>query len=87
MEAVKAGANRQELHEAIREHSMVAWGALQEGKPNPMIDLMVADPRIHRFVDAADIPAMMDATDHVGDAPARTRLLAAQIREEIGGGQ
>ncbi|MEM7533816.1 MAG: adenylosuccinate lyase [Chloroflexota bacterium] len=83
MEAVKAGANRQELHEAIREHSMVAWGALQEGKPNPMIELMVADPRIHHFVDAADIPAMMDATDHVGDAPVRTRLLAAQIREEL----
>ena len=83
MEAVKAGGDRQELHEVIREHSLTAWQALQEGLPNPLGDLLTQDARINTLVDRTRIPELLDATDHVGDAPARTRQLAALIRAEI----
>jgi adenylosuccinate lyase len=84
MQAVKAGGDRQELHEVIRSHSLTAWQALQEGQPNPLAALLAADERITRWVDAAGLPALMDASDHVGDAPVRARQLAAQILAAIG---
>ena len=44
MDAVKAGGDRQELHEKIRVHSMAAGKVVkEEGKPNDLIDRIVAD--------------------------------------------
>jgi len=83
MEAVKAGGDRQELHEVIREHSLTAWQALQEGLTNPLAKLLAEDPRINGLVDEQNIPALLEAVDHVGDAPERTLELAAQICAEI----
>lgn len=84
MEAVKGGGNRQELHEVIREQSMVAWAAVQAGQANPLRDLILNDPRLMDYVPADKVDDLLDATHHVGDAPERTRRLAALIRAEIG---
>jgi adenylosuccinate lyase len=86
MQAVKAGGDRQALHEVIRTHSLAAWQALQEGQPNPLADLLASDERITRWVNVAALPALLDASAHVGDAPARARQLAAQIRQAITSG-
>jgi adenylosuccinate lyase len=84
MEAVKAGGNRQELHEVIREHSMAAWAAVQAGEPNPLRDLVAADERAMRYIADDQLDELLDATNHVGDAPERTRRLAALIRDDVG---
>jgi adenylosuccinate lyase len=84
MEAVKAGGNRQELHEVIREHSMTAWAAVQAGKANPLRELVLNDARLMRSIAADKVDSLLDATHHVGDAAERTRNLAAQIRAEMG---
>ncbi len=47
MEAVKAGGDRQELHEVIREHSLVAWDALRRGEANPLAATAVRRPAHH----------------------------------------
>ncbi|MBV7333898.1 adenylosuccinate lyase [Chloroflexi bacterium TSY] len=83
MAAVKAGGDRQILHEVIREQSLTAWQALQEGAPNPLAQNLAVDERITRYVDAAQVIDLLDATEYVGDAPERARLLAAQIRKSI----
>mmetsp|Transcript_24895 Transcript_24895/g.49573 ORF Transcript_24895/g.49573 Transcript_24895/m.49573 type:complete len:502 (-) Transcript_24895:121-1626(-) len=45
MECVKAGGDRQELHEAIRVHSMDAGKIVKsEGKPNDLLERIAADP-------------------------------------------
>ena len=45
MEAVRAGGDRQDLHEAIRSHSMEAAKVVKaEGKPNDLISRLAADP-------------------------------------------
>ena len=45
MDAVKAGGNRQELHEKIRQLSMQAGKTVkEEGKDNNLVDLIAADP-------------------------------------------
>ena len=80
MEAVKAGGDRQELHEVIREHSLVAWQALQAGEPNPLAESLLADPRVSSLVDAESGLRLLDASDYVGDAPERAREMAGVIR-------
>ena len=45
MDAVRAGGDRQELHERIRLHSMDAGKVVKEqGKPNDLLDRIAADP-------------------------------------------
>ncbi|MBQ0078923.1 MAG: adenylosuccinate lyase [Eubacterium sp.] len=45
MDAVKAGGDRQELHELIRTHSMAAGKVVkEEGKANDLLDRIAADP-------------------------------------------
>ncbi|HXF62259.1 MAG TPA: adenylosuccinate lyase, partial [Caldilineaceae bacterium] len=85
MAAVKAGGDRQQLHELIREHSMAAWAAVQAGEANPLAERLAADPRLTALVPPQALAALLDATGHVGDAPERTHALAAQIRRELAG--
>ena len=45
MDAVKAGGDRQELHERIRTHSMAAAKTVkEEGKPNDLLHRIAEDP-------------------------------------------
>ena len=46
MAAARAGADRQVLHEVIRNHSMAAWAALRAGQPNPLIELLASEPAL-----------------------------------------
>lgn len=83
MEAVRAGGDRQELHEVIREHSMAAWAAIQAGEANPLAERLAADARLTAFVAPGTLAGLLDATTHVGDAEDRTRRLAAAIRQDL----
>ena len=83
MEAVKAGGDRQELHEVIREHSLVAWQVIQVGEPNPLAENLLADPRISALVDRETGLRLLDASDYVGDAPERAREMAGMIRASL----
>lgn len=79
MAAAKAGGDRQQLHEVIREHSLAAWQAMSNDGHNPLAERLSADERITRYVPAADVQRMLDAAAYVGDAPVRARALAADI--------
>ena len=79
MEGVKAGGNRQELHECIREHSMVAAAHVkQEGKENDLIDLLKADPAFAAVKDGID--GILAPENFVGRAPQQTE---EYILEEV----
>ncbi len=83
MTLVKKGADRQEMHERIRQHTMRAWEALRAGEENPLLSNLCQDEELTRYLTAAEIRALMDARSHVGDAPARARALANQIRHTL----
>jgi adenylosuccinate lyase len=83
MEAAKRGADRQELHEVIRESAMRAYDALAEGEMNPLARLLADDERIARWVDPAEVRERLDPSSHVGDAPERARRLAQRIHETL----
>ncbi len=83
MAAVKAGGDRQELHEIIRQHSLAAWAAVAAGQSNPLIDALCADERITRYLDPLTARALLDAREYIGDAPHRARLIASRIRKTL----
>jgi adenylosuccinate lyase len=83
MEAVKAGGDRQALHEVIREHSLAAWDALRRGQPNPLASSLCADPRITQWLLPGEVASLLDASDYVGDAAERALALSAMLREAI----
>jgi adenylosuccinate lyase len=83
MELVKAGGDRQALHEIIREHAMTAWAAIRRGDANPLTDLLCDDPRITQYATRDTVRAWLDASDYVGDAPQRARDLAGMLRQHL----
>ena len=65
MDAVKAGGDRQELHERIRELSMEAGKNVKvEGKENNLLELIAADPAFHLSLE--DLEKSMDPQKYVG---------------------
>jgi adenylosuccinate lyase len=80
MEAVKAGGNRQELHESLRDAAMSAHERLARDGYNPLADLLCGDERLLRHLAPAEIRSLLDPTDHIGDAPERALALAARIK-------
>lgn len=81
MELARAGADRQELHEVIREHAMEAWATIQAGGENHLLADLLADPRLTAFAAPEQIRGWMAAGDYVGDAPERARRMAGMMRE------
>ncbi len=80
LEAVKAGGDRQTLHESLRAAAMSAYERLALGGDNPLAQLLVDDEHLTHYLDPAEIRLLLDPTDHIGDAPERARALAARIR-------
>ena len=72
MEAGKKGADRQEMHEVIRELSLKAWEKVQNGEVNPLRNEMAADNRILEYLTKDEILSLLDASSYTGEAEKRT---------------
>jgi adenylosuccinate lyase len=84
VEAVQQGGDRQSLHERLREHSLAAWQAMEQGEPNPLVDLLAMDKEITRLLSINRIQALFQTAEvHVGDAEVRARELAITIRTAL----
>lgn len=83
MELGRRGADRQQMHEVIREHSLRAWPLVQEGGENPLASYLAEDLRIRAFMQPGEVMELMDAKGYVGDAPARTRMIIAHICDAL----
>ena len=79
----KAGADRQEMHECIRQCSMAAWEAVQTGEENPLIDLLASDKGITSYLSPDQVRAIMSEGAGVGEAAAQSRELVGVIRRAI----
>lgn len=67
MDAVKAGGDRQELHERIRELSMEAGKTVKvEGKDNNLLELIAADPAFNLTLE--ELEKTMDPSKYTGRA-------------------
>jgi adenylosuccinate lyase len=71
MRAVKAGGDRQRLHEVIRGHSLqVSRAVAERGAPNDLVTRLAADPAF-RALGVAARPDEVDPAQFVGRAPAQ----------------
>lgn len=82
MDAVKAGGDRQELHERIRVHSMEAAKVVKEkGLPNDLISRVAADPLFG--VSEADLEAVLVPENYVGRAPSQVAEFLRDVVQPI----
>ncbi|HIQ72955.1 MAG TPA: adenylosuccinate lyase [Candidatus Cottocaccamicrobium excrementipullorum] len=78
MDAVKAGGDRQELHERIRTLSMEAGKNVKEnGGDNNLLELIAADPAFNLSLDA--LKKTMDPARYVGRAPRQVEEFLAEV--------
>ena len=71
MHAVTLGGDRQELHEAIRQHAQAAAVRVKmEGGENDLLDRLLADPAFH--LTKGDLDQVLDVRKFVGLAPEQT---------------
>ena len=82
MDAVKAGGNRQELHERIRVHSHAAARAVKaEGKPNDLIDRIAADEAFG--VTREQIESSLDPKKYIGRSVSQVEEFVENVLDPI----
>ena len=79
MRAVKNGGDRQQLHEAIRVHSMAAGARVkEEGKENDLVDRLAADPLFG--ITKSEIEEILKPENFIGRAD---RQVEDFLKEEV----
>ena len=81
--AVQNGADRQEMHEVLRQLSMAAWQEIQQGNANPLAQLVPQDERVSRWVAPDDLRSLFLVEGYTGIAESRAREMAQLIRERL----
>ena len=82
MDAVKAGGDRQELHERIRELSMEAGKTVKvECKDNNLLELIAADPAFNLSLE--DLQRSMDPKKYIGRAKEQTERFVNTVVQPI----
>lgn len=80
MSAVKAGGDRQDLHERIRHHSQEAARQVKQfGRANDLIDRLKNDPAF----DSVDIDAQLDPAQFVGRSAEQVEEFIAEYVEPV----
>ena len=82
MHCVKAGGDRQTLHEAIRRHSVDAGKRIKaEGGDNDLLDRIAADPLFG--LTRAEIDAIINTGSFTGMAEAQTEEYLSYVRQVL----
>jgi adenylosuccinate lyase len=82
MDAVKAGGDRQELHEKIRQLSMEAGRNVKEkGLDNNLLELIAADPAFNLTLE--DLQKSMEPIKYVGRAPQQVEEFLSEVIQPI----
>jgi adenylosuccinate lyase len=82
MDAVKAGGDRQELHEKIRQLSMEAGRNVKEkGLDNNLLELIAADPAFNLTLE--DLQKSMEPGKYVGRAPQQVEEFLSEVIQPI----
>ncbi len=82
MDAVKAGGDRQELHERIRELSMGAGRNVKvEGKENNLLELIAADPAFNMSLE--DLQKTMEPSRYTGRAQVQVEAFLKNVVQPV----
>ena len=82
MDAVKAGGDRQELHEKIRELSMEAGRNVKEqGMENNLLELIAAEPAFH--ISLGELQKSMNPSKYTGRAKEQVEEFIGEVIRPI----
>ena len=81
--AVEKGADRQKMHERLRQLSLQAWEEVQVGHTNPLVDLALRDAEILRWLTADEMQILFDVSAYTGRAEQLSNEMAAEIKQQI----
>lgn len=82
MYCVKHGGDRQELHEAIRTHSVAVTKEIKlHGSPNDLLDRILADERFH--LTRAELDELLHVRNFIGCAPEQTDAFLAECVQPV----
>jgi adenylosuccinate lyase len=80
--SVRAGGDRQEAHEVIRQHSIAAARAVKhDGTANDMLERLAADARFN--VSIEDMRSTLDPARFIGRAPQQVEEFLAEVIDPI----
>jgi adenylosuccinate lyase len=80
---VKAGADRQIIHEHLRLLAQSAWDQVNLGKPNPLAEMIYTDPLIKEFLAVEKLVELTQIQGYSGFAPERARSLVNMISQVL----
>ena len=83
MAMVKRGADRQETHERLRRLALAAWAEIKEGKENPLAGTIAADDFFRGQIGEAELAALMNIDEYLGDSVERAERFAGTIEDRI----
>ena len=83
MALVRAGADRQEAHEWLRELSLQAWAAIRRDEPNPLTVLLAANERIGGYLSTDALHDLMNVKAYTGTAADRATAMTDFITSEL----
>jgi adenylosuccinate lyase len=76
MAGVRAGGDRQALHEVIRRHSQAAAREVKEfGRPNDLLERLATEPAFAKV----DLGQVLDPSQFVGRAPQQAEQFVAEV--------
>ncbi len=81
MESVKKGADRQEIHEIIRQHSIKAQNQMAEGEENKLLSYLVSDNRL--LLNEDEINAVMNAKLYIGRSVEQVKELTSEVKKVL----
>ena len=79
----KAGADRQAMHERLRELAMSAWRSVELGQENPLTGMVSSEPDFLEFLSEGQLVSLLDASQYLGNAPGRAKEMSQAIRSVV----
>lgn len=73
------GADRQEMHEELRRLSMSAWEQVQQGKDNPLTQLVSKSQTVTKWINESDLQGLFDIKNYTGIAKQRCHEFTKMI--------
>ena len=77
MSAVKAGGDRQAMHEIIRRHSMDATARMKEGLPAHLLEELGNDPEF--VLSPEEIASVLNPADYIGRCPEQVASFLSKL--------
>lgn len=80
LKSTKNGADRQEMHEILRMHSLKVYAEMQETQKNNLFKNLESDKEILKYLKKEEIKSLLNFQNHIGFASEKAHATAQKIK-------